>query len=89
MDPSATRFVACTDGPWAVLDCRTLRGEPLDAHAALVPIRKSAAWWAMAQDERERIFRVASRHGGIGLRTPRTSRGGFSIAAISRNPSIS
>ena len=35
--------------------------------AALIPIRKTAAWWAMAQDERRRIFEERSQHIAIGL----------------------
>ena len=35
--------------------------------AALIPIRKSAAWWEMAQDERRAIFEEHSRHIRIGL----------------------
>jgi hypothetical protein len=35
--------------------------------AALIPIRKSAAWWDLAQDERRRIFEETSRHTAIGL----------------------
>lgn len=35
--------------------------------AALIPIRKSDAWWALAQDERRAIFEEQSRHIGIGL----------------------
>ncbi len=31
-------------------------------HAALIPIRKNAAWWAMAQDERRKIFEEESQH---------------------------
>lgn len=30
--------------------------------AALIPIRKSAAWWALPQDERRAIFEARSRH---------------------------
>jgi chlorite dismutase len=30
--------------------------------AALIPIRKSDAWWAMGQDERRAIFEESSRH---------------------------
>ncbi len=30
--------------------------------AALIPIRKSAAWWSLAQDERREIFEEQSRH---------------------------
>jgi hypothetical protein len=31
-------------------------------HAALIPILKSEAWWALAQDERRAIFEERSRH---------------------------
>ena len=37
-------------------------------HAALVPIRKSAAWWALTQDERRAIFETRSKHIQVGLR---------------------
>lgn len=33
----------------------------------LIPISKSEAWWALAQDERRRIFEEQSRHIGIGM----------------------
>jgi hypothetical protein len=36
--------------------------------AALIPIRKSSAWWTLAQDERRKIFEESSRHVQIGLR---------------------
>lgn len=37
------------------------------ARAALIPVRKSAAWWDLAQDERRYIFEERSRHIRIGL----------------------
>ena len=37
------------------------------ACAALIPIRKSAAWWGLAQDERLALFRAGVGHNGIGL----------------------
>ena len=37
-------------------------------HAALIPIRKSAAWWALAQDERRAILEEQSHHIAIGMR---------------------
>lgn len=40
---------------------------PLATRAAMIPIRKSAAWWALAQDERRAIFEEQSRHIGIGM----------------------
>jgi len=36
--------------------------------AALIPIRKSAAWWALAQDERRTIFEEQSRHIGRSMK---------------------
>src|SRR5262245_42966742 len=41
-------------------------GRPDATRAALIPIRKSAAWWALAQDERRAIFEDTSRHIGLG-----------------------
>ncbi len=35
--------------------------------AALIPIKKSAAWWDLAQDERRAIFEEQSHHTEIGL----------------------
>lgn len=35
--------------------------------AALIPIRKSPAWWALPQDERRRILEDQSKHVAIGL----------------------
>lgn len=35
--------------------------------AALIPIRKTPAWWALAQDERRAIFEAQSRHIAIGM----------------------
>jgi chlorite dismutase len=36
--------------------------------AALIPIRKNAAWWLLTQDERRAIFEERSSHTTIGLR---------------------
>jgi hypothetical protein len=35
--------------------------------AALIPIRKSEAWWSLAQDERRAILEEESRHIAIGM----------------------
>ena len=47
------------------------RGSPLGRsearRAALIPISKNAAWWALAQDERRRIYEEQSRHTSIGM----------------------
>jgi chlorite dismutase len=43
--------------------------------AALIPIRKSPAWWALAQDERRAIFQESSGHITIGMNyVPRVAR---------------
>ena len=43
-------------------------GRPECNFAALIPIRKNTAWWAMTQDERRTIFEETSRHIAIGLK---------------------
>jgi len=43
-------------------------GRPQACCAALIPIRKNAAWWALTQDERRAVFEVQSHHTEIGLR---------------------
>ena len=40
---------------------------PAASRAALIPIKKSTAWWALAQDERRAVFEDRSRHTSIGL----------------------
>lgn len=37
-------------------------GRPACTRAALIPIRKNAAWWALTQDERRAIFEQRSHH---------------------------
>jgi hypothetical protein len=43
-------------------------GRPASNHAALIPIRKNAAWWALAQDERRDIFEAQSHHIAVGMK---------------------
>ncbi len=43
-------------------------GRPQATRAALIPIRKTASWWALAQDDRRRIFEERSRHVNTGLK---------------------
>lgn len=43
-------------------------GRPQATRAALIPIRKNAAWWAMTQDERRHILEEQSQHIAIGLK---------------------
>jgi chlorite dismutase len=42
-------------------------GRPEARRAALIPLKKSAAWWALTQDERRAIFEERSAHIAIGL----------------------
>ncbi len=55
----------------AEIDAMSVRQEPLNRplakRAALIPIRKTAAWWSLAQDERRAIFEEQSRHIAIGM----------------------
>jgi chlorite dismutase len=53
-----------------VADLRAIQedlGRPAATCAALIPIRKSEAWWSLAQDERRAIFEEKSRHHTIGI----------------------
>ena len=43
-------------------------GRPEASWAALIPIRKNAAWWDLPQDERRRIFEESSHHVKKGLK---------------------
>lgn len=43
-------------------------GRPTATQAALIPIRKSAKWWALTQDERRAVFEERSRHVTVGLK---------------------
>jgi chlorite dismutase len=42
-------------------------GRPEAVHGAMIPIKKSAEWWALPQDERRAILEERSRHILIGL----------------------
>ncbi len=42
-------------------------GRPEATCAALIPLRKNAAWWALTQDDRRSILEEQSRHIKIGL----------------------
>jgi len=42
-------------------------GRPEATCAALIPIRKNVAWWALTQNERQSVFEAQSRHAKIGL----------------------
>jgi chlorite dismutase len=59
----------------ALLERQAPLGRPQANRAALIPIRKSAAWWDLAQDERRAIFEERSRHIRMSLEyLPRIAR---------------
>ena len=43
-------------------------GRPEATHMALIPIRKSAKWWGLPQDERRALFEDKSKHVTVGLK---------------------
>jgi chlorite dismutase len=51
----------------ALTEAQQPLGRPLATRAALISIRKSAAWWDLTQDERRAIFEQRSRHIAVGL----------------------
>lgn len=51
----------------ALLGVQAPLGRPEATCAALIPIKKSVDWWALAQDERRAIFEEHSHHIAIGL----------------------
>lgn len=50
-------------------------------HAAMIPLKKSAAWWDLAQDERRALFEDTSQHTAIGMRYFKQWRANFITAA--------
>jgi chlorite dismutase len=48
--------------------CSPPLGRAQATTAALIPVRKSEAWWALSQDERRAILAERSRHIAIGLK---------------------
>nr|WP_315838769.1 chlorite dismutase family protein [Bradyrhizobium prioritasuperba] len=63
---SNTRYTSRTEVD-ALVAVQQGLGRPQATRAALIPIRKSDAWWALAQDERRAILEEQSRHIAIGL----------------------
>jgi hypothetical protein len=63
---SHARYVTATEKA-ALEAIQPPLGRPEATRAALIPIRKSSAWWALSQDERRSSFEERSRHIGIGL----------------------
>ena len=64
---SSERYVTRSEKDQLVARQPTL-GRPHATCAALIPIRKTASWWDLAQDERRRVFEESSKHVATGLR---------------------
>ena len=64
-------------------------GRPEATRVALIPIRKSAAWWELAQDERRAISQRVPVTSPLALPTCRQSLVASTIVATSASPSIS
>lgn len=63
---SHARYV--TAGEKAALEAaQPSLGRPEASRAALIPIRKTSAWWSLAQDERRAILEESSHHIAVGL----------------------
>ena len=63
---SNERYVTRREQDMLVARQQTL-GRPTATKAALIPVRKSGAWWDLPQDERRSIFEDKSRHVATGL----------------------
>ena len=64
---SNERYVV-RDEKVALLSKQESLGRPASKWAALIPIRKTAAWWELAQDERRKVFEAQSKHIATGLK---------------------
>src|SRR5512146_346145 len=64
---SNERYVVGEDDKRLIVAKQLSLGRPQATCAALIPIRKNAAWWALTQNERQRVFEQQSRHAKIGL----------------------
>jgi hypothetical protein len=51
-----------------LMDRQVPLGRQEASHLALIPIRKTARWWGLTQEERRAIFEEQSRHIAIGLK---------------------
>jgi chlorite dismutase len=60
------RYVTATENA-ALQAVQPALGRPEASRAALIPIRKSSAWWALSQDERRAVFEESSHHIRVGL----------------------
>jgi chlorite dismutase len=64
---SNERYVVSDEEKRQIVARQPALGLPEASCAALIPIRKNAAWWALTQSERQKIFEQQSRHAQLGL----------------------
>lgn len=64
---SNERYLVREEDKRQIVDRQLSLGRPEATCAALIPIRKNAAWWALTQSERQNIFEQQSMHARIGL----------------------
>jgi hypothetical protein len=64
---SNTRYITRAEKD-ALVKKQAALGRPDSTLAALIPIRKSAKWWELSQDERREIFEEKSKHNAVGLK---------------------
>lgn len=64
---SNLRYTTAAEADMLVANSAGL-GRAEATRGVLIPIRKSAAWWGLAQDERRRIYEEQSRHTSIGAK---------------------
>ncbi len=64
---SNERYVTCEEKSELISKQEGL-GRPNSSSAALIPIKKSEAWWALTQEERRSIFEEQSAHIRTGIR---------------------
>jgi hypothetical protein len=64
---SNARYTTRSEKEFLVKRQATL-GRPESTQGALIPIRKSARWWDLTQDERRELFEEKSRHTSVGLK---------------------
>jgi hypothetical protein len=64
---SNERYAVAEEDKRQIVARQLTLGRPEASCAALISIRKNAAWWALTQAERQHVFEAQSRHASIGL----------------------
>lgn len=64
---SNERYTVREDDRSVLVSRQLSLGRPEATRAALIPIRKNAAWWSLTQSQRQNVFEQQSEHARIGL----------------------